>query len=544
MTASARWLASLALLAALGLGAVLVGPTKRQTPRVVVLLVIDQLRTDYIERFRDLYQGGLGWLLDRGAFFPRAAYRHSSTVTSSGHATISTGTPPSSHGIVGNTWWESDRGLVYSVGDERYPAVGGPGEPRSPLALHEDTLGDRLKARHPKARVYAVSTKDRSAVLMAGRRADGAFWFEPDCGCFVSSSYYGDALPGWLAALNKTRPAAQYAGRSWTRLLDDKELYERRSRRDAFAPEGDGADAEFPHGRPAEGYESTLARSPFSDEITLAAALAALRSGELGTDSAPDLLAIGLSATDSIGHRYGPFSQEAMDNHLRLDRGLAGLLEAIEDIVGLDRVVFALSADHGAMPLVEHLVEAGASAERFPAEALWDHARAAADDCGAGPAGETVARASGTRLYWDESALRERRVDLDQASDCVAEALGAYDGVEAVFTARQLATGGGEGLGALFENGYFAGRSAHLQVHLQRLLYVGGSSGTGHGTAHDYDREVPVLIAGPGIRPGRHEGDAAPADIAPTLAAILGLEMPAGPGARILGEALQEGDGQ
>ena len=544
MTALAKWLAFLTLLTVLGLGAVLVRPARHQPPRLVVLLVVDQLRTDYIERFRDLYQGGLDWLLERGAYFPRAAYRHSATVTSAGHATISTGMPPSRHGIVANSWWDSDRGSVYSVGDDRYPAVGGPGESRSPRALQVDTLGDRLKAQHSGARVYAVSTKDRSAILMAGKRADGAFWFEPDCGCLVSSSYYGDALPEWMAEFNATGPATPYAGRTWNRLLDDTELYERMSRIDGFPAEHDGGETAFPHPRPTEGYESTLARTPFSDEITLGAAIAALRSGALGTDSEPDLLAIGLSATDSIGHRYGPFSQEAMDNHLRLDRDLTGLLDTIDDVVGLDRTVFALSADHGAVPLVEHLVENGLAAERFPTGALWEHARRVADDCGAGPAAETVADSSGTRLYWNESALRERGVDLDRASECVAESLTDYPGVEAALTARQLSIEGGGALETLFENAFVAGRTAHIQVHLHPYLYAGGETGTGHGSAHAYDCRVPVLFAGAGIEPCRHEVAAGPGDIAPTLAAILGVELPPEPGARVLGEALRRESGR
>ena len=543
MTALARWLAFLALLAVLGLGAALVRPARHQPPRLVVLLVVDQLRADYIERFRDLYQGGLGRLLERGAYFPRAAYRHSATFTSAGHATISTGMPPSRHGIIANSWWESDRGSVYSVGDDRYPAVGGPGESRSPCALQVDTLGDRLKAQHSGARVYAVSTKDRSAILMAGKRADGAFWFEPDCGCLVSSSYYGGALPEWMAAFNATGPATPYAGRPWNRLLDDTELYERMSRRDGFPAEHDGAETEFPHRRPDQGYESTLARTPFSDEITLGAAVAALRSGTLGTDSEPDLLAIGLSATDSIGHRFGPFSQEAMDNHLRLDRGLATLLDTIDDMVGLDRTVFALSADHGAVPLVEHLVENGIAAERFPADAMWEHARKAADDCGAGPAAETVADSSGTRLYWNERALGDREVDPDRASECVAESLRDYPGVEEVFTARQLSIEGGGARETLFENAFIAGRTAHIQVHLRPYLYTGGEAGTGHGSAHAYDRRVPVLFAGAGIEPGRHEAAAGPGDIAPTLAAVLAVDLPPGPGSRVLSEALRQESG-
>ncbi len=539
MSPRAHWLAWLALLAALALAAVFQPAGRFRAPKLVVLLAVDQLRADYLERFRDQYQGGFRWLLENGAHFPNAAYRHASTVTGAGHATISTGLHPSNHGIVGNSWRESGRGAVYCVEDERYLAVGGPGDGASPLNLLYDTLGDRLKAHHRSSRVYSFSTKDRSAILLAGRDADGAFWYEPDCGCLVSSSYYGDSLPAWLTEFNGARPAAVYGGRDWNKLVDDDELYERMSRADRFR--GEGGETVFPHGRPEHGFEDTLAATPFSDEITLAAALAALRAGAIGAHEGPDLLALGLSATDGVGHRYGPFSQEAMDNHLRLDRGLGRLIEAVDEAVGLENTVFALTADHGAVPLVEHLQAEGFDAERFDAAALWRSAEPEIDNCGAGPAIETVERASGAQLYWNDRALRDRSITRSQASSCLAAWLSRQRGVESVHTAERLAAGGGGGTAKFFENSFFAPRSPHIQLHLRKYFYTGTGTGTGHGSAHLYDREVPVLLAGAGIASGRYPGKAGPEDIVPTLATILGFEMRREPDSRVLREALVRG---
>ncbi len=517
-----------------------VAPCFGARPRLVVLLVVDQLRTDYLERFRDHYEEGLHWLLEHGATFPDSAFRHSATVTSVGHATISTGLHPSTHGIVGNSWWEAARGWVYSVEDESFPPVGGPGSGRSPRSLLADTLGDRLKARYPGSKVYSISTKDRSAILLAGKQADGAFWFEPDCGCLVTSGYYRDALPEWVAAFNEAGPAAAYSGSAWTRIVQDEAFYERLSRRDGFPTEADGTATSFPHPLPERGFEDMLAETPFSDEITFEAALAALRSGELGKDDAPDLLALALSATDSIGHRYGPFSQEAMDNHLRLDRGLGRLLDGLDRIVGLEHVVIALSADHGALPLVEHLQEQGIDARRFSTLGLWAGARKAVDDCGVGVSGEAVARASGTSLYWNEETLREHGADAIEVSECVAVWMRKQPGVEAVMTAAQLAERGGEPLETLFENAYYPGRSAHIQLHLREYYHVGRNTGTGHGTAHPHDRRVPLLFAGSGIVAGVYEGPAGPEDIAPTLGAVLGVGMPLERDTRALKEILVE----
>ncbi|MXY68292.1 MAG: alkaline phosphatase family protein [Acidobacteriia bacterium] len=539
MGQTAQWLAWMLALTALTLALALVQPGLEPPPRLVVLLAIDQLRADYITRFESHYSGGLRWLLERGAYFADASYRHSSTVTAAGHATIATGMHPSTHGIVGNSWREAGRGEVYCVSDDRFAAVGGPGDGASPHGLLADTLGDTLKESSPESVVYSLSTKDRSAVLLGGRSADGAFWYSPDCGCLVSSTYYDDALPGWLREFNHAGPASSYAGREWTRLGDDIALYERLARADSFPTEGGGTDSVFPHSLSDTDFESTLTATPFSDEIVLDAALAAVRSGELGADAAPDLLAIGLSATDAIGHRYGPFSQEAMDNHLRLDRRLGEFLSALDEEVGLERVAIALTADHGALPLVEHLAAAGVDALRLSTEEFWGAAQPGIESCGSGAIAEIVDNAGGSNLYWNDAGLSARGVSRLDASKCVAELLRSQPVVEQVWIAEQLAAGGGHGAALLFENSYFASRSPHLQVQFRPHVYPGRPTGTGHGTAHDYDRRVPVLLAGSGIAPGRYRGVAGPEDVAPTLGIILGLDMGLERDTRVLREALR-----
>lgn len=542
MNSRRGWLLGVVCLAAAAVAVILAGrgEVPRATPRLVVMVVVDQLRADYLDRFKDRYEGGLGWLVERGAWFTDVAYRHASTVTAAGHATVATGRHPSSHGIVGNNWRAPGRGEVYCIEDDRYSPVGGPAGTVSPLALQAPTLGDLLKERHRRSRVYSFSWKDRSAVLMAGPRADGAYWFEPGCGCFASSSFYGSSLPAWLEDFNAARPAAPYAGREWTRLLPDDALYERLARRDEFPGERGGADAVFPHGRGEQGYEASLAATPFSDELTLAAAGALLASGEIGRDEVPDLLALGLSSTDSVGHSFGPYSQEAMDNHLRLDRALGRFLGAVDELVGLEHVAWALTADHGAMPLVEHLAAGGAAAERFDTASLWSRAEKAITECSAGPAAETVDHAAGTALHWNEGALRAVGTEPAEASACIAEWLEGQRGVEAVLTAEQLASGPLPPLGVLFRNSYFPGRSPHVRLHLGERFYPGTGTGTGHGSAHPHDRRVPVLLAGAGVAPGRYEGPAGPEDVAPTLAALLGIEMGVEPDCRLLSEALLE----
>lgn len=510
-------------------------------PRLVVVIVVDQLRPDYLTRFADLYEGGFHTLLDNGANFTNSAYRHASTYTAAGHASVSTGLHPAAHGVIANSWYDSARGAVVNcIADDEYAAVGGRGRRASPRPLLADTLGDLLKRKHGGSKVYAFSSKDRSALLLAGRGADGAFWYSDPCGCFVTSSYYANGLPEWLAAFNAAKPAAAYAGKRWERLLADRSLYEKLAREDDFPTEADGQATTFPHALPEKGFEAQVQQTPFADELTLQAALAALDSGELGADGEPDLLAIGFSATDRIGHRYGPYSQEAMDHNLRLDRLLADLLTAIDRRAGLDKTVVALTADHGVLPLVEELQRRGAAARRVDPGAFWQRARDALKQRFP-DAPDLVAEASGNRLYWRLAAFRNGAVERAEAEKFLTEQLRRDPLVANVHTASDLAGASADAPETLrlFANAYFERRSPHVFVHFKEFVYAGGAHGTGHGSAHAYDREVPVLLYGAGIRQGTFEKPAGPEDIAPTLARLLRLEMPKETDTRILAEALR-----
>ena len=510
-------------------------------PRLAVVIVVDQLRPDYLTRFSELYAGGFKTLLDNGANFTNAAYRHASTHTAAGHASVSTGLHPSAHGMIGNSWYDPTQDAVVNcVADDAYAAVGGPGERASPRPLLADTLGDLLKRKHGGSKVYAFSSKDRSALMLAGRGADGAFWYSEECGCFVTSSYYENGMPQWLAAFNATRPTAEYAGKVWKRFLADRSLYEKLAREDAFPTEADGKAVTFPHALPQEDIATRIQMTPFDDELTLQAALTALDSGELGTDGEPDLLAVGFSATDRIGHLYGPYSQEAMDQNLRLDRLLADLLAAIDRRVGIEKTVVALTADHGVPPLVEEMQRRGAAASRVNSDEFWQRARdALKQHFPAAP--DLVAYAGGNRLYWRLPAFRNGAVERAAAEKFLVERLLRHPLVAGVYTASELANASDRApeMTRLFANAYFQRRSPHLIVHFNEFVYPRNAFGTAHGTAYPYDREVPVLLYGAGIRPGNSERPAGPEDIAPTLAKMLRLKMAQEPDTRILSEALQ-----
>lgn len=516
-----------------------------QRPRLVLFVSVDQMRSDYLPRYEALFRGGFRRLLDQGAFFTNARYRHANNETGPGHSVMLSGRDPRSSGIVANEWWDGTlRRLVNVVDDPVQQPLGGAGRAASPAHFNGFTVGDALKAESPRSRVVAASLKDRSAVLLGGRRADAAYWFESLEGRFITSSYYAAAVPEWLAAWNDRRLPDAYAGRRWERLLAAAE-YERRAGPDDVASERGGGGNVFPHRLPGSRdrvlYEE-LRRTPFGDELLLEFALAAIEAHGLGHGPATDMLAVGFSATDGVGHSYGPDSQEQMDQLLRLDLLLGRLFDALDARVGRDGWLFAMSADHGVMPLPELLQERGTPARRVPPQALADPVdRALQARFPGAPA--LVAQREGPHVYLDLDAIERhglRRADVEAT---VAQALLASGIVEHVYRDADML---GDAPAAdpafeLFQRAYFAPRSPQLIVRLRPYVYLSSyPGGTGHGTHHDYDRHVPVVFMGPGVRPGRYPGECGPEEIAPSLAALLGLDYPLQDARRVLAEMFSE----
>jgi predicted AlkP superfamily pyrophosphatase or phosphodiesterase len=503
-----------------------------------VLIVVDQMRGDFLTRFNDLYKGGFKRLLDGGAVFPDAAYRHAVTVTAAGHATIGTGLHPSHHGMVGNTWWDYETGKDRNcVSDPDVVSVAGDGPKASPSTLLADTLGDKLKKMDADSKVIGISWKDRSAILPSGRDADGAFWFSADCGCFVTSSHYGETAPAWLADFNERNLADRWVGKSWERLLSDENMYIERAREDAYPTEADGVATTFPHALPDEAskkYYNAMNQTPFADELILEAALAAMDGYELGEDGHPDVLAIGFSGTDAIGHEYGPFSQEAMDQNLRLDGVLGRLFDELDYRVGLENVVVALTADHGALPLAEFVdgkrISSGEVAEVINSEV---RRRMPALD-------KVVVSVNAGNIYLDLARIEAEGVSEDVVETAAIAALMNTGEVDRVYA--QIDLEGPEPVNdphwALHRNSFYAPRSPQLLVLWKPMVYVGGKFGTGHGSAYDYDRHVPVVLFGRGVKAGNYPGQAGPEDIAPTLGKLIGVEMPLESDTRVLEEAL------
>jgi predicted AlkP superfamily pyrophosphatase or phosphodiesterase len=519
-------------------------PARGTPPRLVLVLAIDQMRFDYLTRFAPLYTRGLRMLLDRGAVFTNAKYRHAATETGPGHSVILTGRHPSHSGIVGNDWYDPYlEKPVNVVEDPVHRPVEGTGRNASPVNLIGFTVGDLLKASVPGSRVVAVSLKDRSAILMGGRRADAAYWYETGGGNFITSTYYMPEAP-WLRIWNARRLADRYAGRLWTRLIADPAVYEQYAGNDAIEGEWDRKDTVFPHRvrnrPPAVGFYDDLRRTPFGDELTLDMALGALDAHSLGRDASTDVFAIGFASTDVVGHTYGPDSHETMDQLLHLDRLLGTLFDEIETRIGLANTVVVLTADHGAASLIENARVLHPEARRAPTDALQKPVREALEQRFPGT-GSLIVYSPVPDFYLNEALIRERGLNRDDVERTAIDALMATGLVANVYTHAMLraASASNDPFLPLFLNGFYEPRSPHLTVLLKPHVYVSNlPGGTGHGTAYDYDRHVPVMFMGPGIVPGFYDAPAGPEDIAPTLGLILGLEFPPEHDARVLTEML------
>lgn len=521
-------------------------PQPSSKPKLVLVLSVDQMRFDYLTRFGLLFKGGFRRLIDNGAIFSSAYYRHANSETGPGHSVILSGRHASHSGIVANSWYDQYLAKVVNVVDDPVQLpLGGEGRAASPANFIGFTVGDALKQRSPYSKVVGVSLKDRSAILMAGRRGDAAYWYETSGGNFITSTYYMSQAPAWLERWNGERYVDRYAGKQWNRLIQDASIYEKYAGPDAIEGEWDRKDTVFPHtirGKPPENlFYDDFRRTPFADEMTLEVALEAMKAHGLGTDPYTDILAIGFSATDVIGHTYGPDSQEALDQLLRLDRHLHKLFEAVERQTGTGGMLVILTADHGSMPLVEVLQSRAIPAKRINPREIEDAVKKALASRFPGIDG-IIAYFDPPNFYLNERILRERKLRLTDVEPVVIQTLKGTGLIEAAYTHSDLLREDGKSdpYIALLRNSFYPPRSPHvLAVQKQHLYLDERPGGTGHGTPHEYDRHIPIVFLGAGIRQGTYREMCGPEDIAPTLAKILDLEYPKEHDSRLLLEMLK-----
>jgi len=499
-------------------------------PKLIIVIVIDQFRGDYLERYRDQFgDGGFRVFLDRGAYFTDCNYDYANTRTAPGHATLFTGSYTSGHGIVANEWWDPQKKKrVTSVEDDTTKLVGvdhtGPGA--SPHNLMSDTLGDELKlATGGKARVFAISLKDRAAVLPAGFSGDAAYWIDPKSGDWITSTYYREDLPEWVRNFNGSHRAEKFWNREW-KDSDGNSL-------------GSTAPRNGKDGAPAGFYE-VVGSTPLANDYQLEFAKELVLYERLGAGSATDLLVISLSANDILGHQVGPDSPQMRSMALELDRQLAEFFGFLGHQVGMANVWMALSADHGVAPLPEFAKTLRLPAANLDAKALREQINSLLSKKYAKKA-DYVLDLDYPLAWLSEDAFagifagHKESEDEAEAGEAMKQA-----GLAGYFTKAQLARGETPAteVGRRYAHSY-SPEGGWYVIGIPTPFHVGITKGTDHATPFSYDTHVPLAFYGLAFQPGIYRTHAEPVDLAVTLASLLGINAPAQATGRVLTEALQ-----
>ena len=559
-----RWLACLALAALTGLP-IAAAAVEPQNPRLVLQITVDQFRGDYLHRYRHLMgEDGFRRLINNGLWYADAHHRHANTETVVGHTTLATGTDPAVHGMVANVWYDRQAGTqVYNVQDADHPLVGAAGvdaeteidptqkaattQGRSPRAIATTTISDEI-AMHfgDDAKIFGVSVKDRGAITLAGH-AGTAYWFSKSDGRMVTSTFYMDQMPGWVAAWHETDAIGRYADTSWTLSLP-AERYQFADKDDQpweMALGSFGRTFPHPYGpRDGQLYGTLLTLSPAGDEIIADFARSLIDAEDIGGDDITDYLSLSFSSTDYVGHLFGASSLEAEDNFRRLDRTLADLLAFIDQRVGLEHTLVVLSADHGGPDNPGYLAEFGIEGGIIDLEGLDTEPAIQRLKSRFNVDGPLVSSFSAPYLYLDRDTIADAGLDAAEVEKAVAAEVLQLEGVADAISSTALRS---ETLAtsvtrdAVLAN-FNATRSGDIYVVFEPHWFIGNMEGLEvaamHGSPWAYDTHVPILIAGPGIPSGRVSRRVETVDVAPTIAAYLGTKYPSGTRGKPLVEAL------
>ena len=497
-------------------------------PKLVVVIVIDQFRGDYLERYHDQFgEGGFRLLLDHGANFTDCNYEYANTRTAPGHATLFTGAYSNGHGIAANEWWDpKKKRMVTSVEDDDTKLVGIAGDKpgASPHNLLADTLGDELKlATQGQSRVFSLSLKDRAAVLPGGFAADAAYWIDPKSGAWITSTYYRRDLPKWEQDFNTGNRSAKYWDRDWKNANGDV------LRSTAHRKGKDGSDA---------GFYEVIGSTPFANEYELEFAKELIVYENLGAGQATDLLAISLSPNDILGHQVGPDSPEMAAMALALDRELADFFNFLGHQVGLANMWIALSADHGISALPDTAKKLRIPAANLDAGKLEAQINAALSAKFSPARAASYIKLDYPVAWLDQNAFATAHVKEHDAEAAVGEVM-KQAGLRDYFTKSQLAEGEvpDTALGKKFLHSY-SPEGGWYVLGVPQPYTVGSSRGTDHASPYTYDTHVPLTFYGLPFRTGTYRTHAEPVDLAVTLASLLGINAPTHAVGRVLTEAL------
>ena len=523
-----RWLVAALPLAAMAMtGARRPAPAAAPAPKLVVLITVDQMRADYLDRFASQYKYGLARLIKGGAVYTNAFQDHANAETAPGHATIGSGREPYSTGIVLN---------AIGVPDAKAPLIGGGGPGASPFRFQGTTLFDWMKAKDSRSRALSVSRKDRGAILPIGKSKENVYWYGSN-GNFTTSTYYRDSLPAWVQAFNAQHIPQKYAGKVWEPMLPASSYPEP----DSVWVEDLGREPAFPHRLSADSVAAArdLIAFPWMDDVTVDFALAGVNALELGKGQAPDLLAVSLSTTDAVGHRFGMASREIHDQLLHVDRAIGTLLDSLYKIRDSSTIVVALTADHGVTMAPELVAEKTGNAMGGPIRVdLSALDKEFVSRLVAKGVDSSAFDFEDAMLFLDKAAIAKAHLSVDSIARSFAAEAKAQPGVARADLFSEILRG--DTTHDVITRRWRHAVPANWPVAVVVTLKQGsvwGEYATGiHGSPYDDDTHVPLVFYGPGVTAGKRDEFARVVDLAPTLAALLGVR----PTETIDGRALKD----
>ncbi|SIN65023.1 alkaline phosphatase PafA [Algoriphagus halophilus] len=525
----------LLFLTVLALGPIL-AQTKTEKPKLIVGIIVDQMRQEYLYRFADRYkEGGFKRLMNDGFMMKNGHYNYIPTYTGPGHASVYTGTTPATHGIISNSWYvRSLKGSLYCAEDSTVTAVGGSAASGqiSPRNLLTTTITDELRyATNKRSKVVGVAIKDRGASLPAGHLGD-AYWYDSGTGEFMTSTYYYDSLPDWVQNFNEKKLAEKYLSQTWNTLYPIETYTQSIADNNDFEAPFAGKDTPtFPYVldslKQGNGELGLIASTPFGNTLTLDFAIAAMEGEDLGNRGETDFLALSFSSPDYIGHRFGPMSKEVEDNYLRLDLEFERLLNYLDEKYGEGEYLVFLTADHAVADVATHMIS-----ENIPAGNLnnsYIYAQLKGYTQLTYGEGDWIENLSNEQVFLNHELIREKGMNLKDMQDDLANFLLRFRGIKEVYTAYAMKNSEfTAGRAGRLQMGYNQKSSGDLLITLEPGWLTGGAKGTSHGTGYSYDTNVPMVFYGWNIPAGETSRYVTITDIAPTLSMMLDIKLPNG----------------
>jgi predicted AlkP superfamily pyrophosphatase or phosphodiesterase len=526
--------------------------TTTKKPKLVVGIVIDQMRFDYLTRFADRYSdNGFKRLLNDGFSLENAHYNLIPTYTAVGHASIYTGTTPSDHAIISNNWYDKfQKKSIYCVDDSNYKTIGNDsneGE-KSPYRMVTSTVTDQLHlAQNMNGKTIGIAIKDRSSILPAGHTANGAYWFSGGkYGQWISSSFYMDTLPAWVTNFNNSKKADEYLSKPWETLYDLNTYTQSIADNNIFEGLNKGEKTPtFPHDIPKlkskNGNYSMLKAIPAGNSITADFAKAAIIGENLGKSSYTDFLAISFSSTDYVGHQYGPASVEIEDTYLRLDKDIEALFQTLDTQVGRGNYTIFLTADHAAVHVPAYLQSLKIPAHYFDLKKFRETLLTITKKYF--NSDKLIENVSNYQIFLNKEVIESLGLDKNTVAQKIADEIVNFDGVYKAITARTLQTTHfSDGILNSLQNGYNQKFSGDVMMLPYPATLMRGRTGTSHGSGYSYDTHVPIIFYGNGIKKGTSTKRYEIVDIAPTIANLLQIEAPNSTSGKVVSEALDKKD--